>query len=143
MRCEEARAWFALLSAPFVAEASKIFSAMLRWRNIGRFVWTRAVPSAASIATERFLFCASQRRRFQNDRLRPDMATDFRRSTDWIGRRDRGFGFNPDLSMSAVARMHRPDLVSRRRRLQIDGCGERTWTHLGLRDGSADCGDRG
>src|SRR5439155_18538086 len=48
--------------------------------------WAHARRRGRAIAAERFLHRAGKRRRVEDQRLRPHLDADFRRSADWFGR---------------------------------------------------------
>src|SRR5215216_5123373 len=72
----------------------RFHSALAEYWTLSRRTDTRDLRGP--IAAECFLHGAGERRRFQIDRLWPDMAADFRRSADGIDRCDRSFYFKSE-----------------------------------------------
>ena len=77
-----------------------------------------------------------QRRRLEDDRLRPHLDADLRRPAHRLDRRHRRRAVESRRDLRRQRRgpaAARP--LDRRRHLQVDATAGKTWTHLGLRDG--------
>ena len=74
--------------------------ALAERRTVPRRTDTRDLRCA--VTAERFLHGAGERRRFQINRLRPDVAADLRRSANGIGRRDRSRSIKSAMSFTSA-----------------------------------------
>src|SRR5438552_3046035 len=58
--------------------------------------WAHARGRRGTVAAERFLHRAGKRRRVEDERLRPHLDANFRRSADWFGRLHCGIAFRSE-----------------------------------------------
>ena len=109
----------------------------MRWRTIGPFRGGRTMAAAGVPGQPNvFYIGVDQRRRVEDDRLRPHLDADLRRPAHGLDRRaSPSRPSNPNMIyVGSGEGLQRPDLSTG------DGIykstdGGKTWTHLGLRDG--------
>ena len=123
---------------PLVAQGydPSLFQEM-RWRMIGPFRGqSHEGRDGCAVAAERVLHRRRERRRVEDDRLRPHVGSDLRRPAHRFDRRDRA-SRRPIPNIIYVGSgegLQRPDLSTGDGIYKSTDAGK-TWTHLGLRDG--------
>ncbi len=109
----------------------------LRWRLVGPFRGGRhRSPPPACRPAQRLLHRREQRRRLEDDRLRPHVDADLRRPADRLDRRDRRRAVGSERHLRRQRRRAASARTSPSATASTSPTdGGKTWTHLGLRDG--------